>query len=67
MNSSQFIRWLRREHGAVIEDKGGRHHKLARLGGRKAVIPTHGGQKQLGKGLMLKIMRELGIQGPPPN
>lgn len=67
MNTNQFIRWLRRQHGVRFENKGGRHPMLARLGSRKVVVPTHGGNRQLGKGLMTQIMRALGIEGPPPN
>ena len=67
MNTGQFVRWLRRKHGVQFESKGGRHPLLARLGDRKSVVPTHGGEKQLGKGLMTKIMRDLGIKGRPPN
>lgn len=67
MNSDQFIRFLRKQHGVQIVHKGGRHPKLAILGDRKAVVPTHGGRKQLGKGLMRAIMRDLGIEGKPPN
>jgi len=29
-------------------------------------MPVHGGSKQLGKGLIRKIMRDLGIEGPVP-
>lgn len=67
MNADQFMRFLRKRHGVQIVNKGGRHPKLAILGDRKSVVPTHGGRKQLGKGLMKTIMRELGIKGPPPN
>lgn len=67
VNLEQFIRFLREQHKVQIVNKGGRHPKLAILGTRKAVVPTHGGRKQLGKGLMKSIMRDLGIKEAPPN
>jgi hypothetical protein len=32
----------------------------------KADLPSHGGNKQLGKGLVKKILKELGIDAAPP-
>lgn len=30
-------------------------------GKRKSILPTHGGRKQLGKGLISKIKKDLGL------
>lgn len=64
MNASQFERWLRREHGILSEAKRGTGHKILfnPANGRKTDLPMHGGRKQLGTGLVRKIMKELGLQ-----
>ncbi len=60
MNSSQAKRYLAR-HGCTFEPgKGG--HLLVRRGERKSVLPMHGGSKELGKGLWLKILKDLGLK-----
>ncbi len=60
MNSSQAKRFLAR-HGATFEPgKGG--HLIVRLGGRRTILPMHGGKKELGKGLWLSILRDLGLK-----
>ncbi|MFO0992007.1 MAG: type II toxin-antitoxin system HicA family toxin [Hyphomicrobiales bacterium] len=60
MNSSQAKRYLTR-HGCSFEPgKGG--HLLVRRGDRKSVLPMHGGSKELGKGLWLKILKDLGLK-----
>ena len=65
MNTRQFRAWLRRQ-GCTFETKRGTGHMIVRLGGQKSVLPMHGGSKQLGKGLIRKTMRDLGIEGRPP-
>ncbi|MBM3957423.1 MAG: type II toxin-antitoxin system HicA family toxin [Gemmatimonadetes bacterium] len=65
MNSAQLRAWLRRR-GCTFERKRGTGHMVVRLGDRKSVMPTHGGSQQLGTGLIRKIMRDLGIEGPVP-
>ena len=66
MNTRQFRTWLRK-HGCTFETKRGTGHMVVRLGDRKSVLPMHGGARQLGKGLIRKIMRDLHIEGPVPN
>lgn len=60
MNSDQFRRYLAKQGCTFEPGKGG--HQIVRRGGRKSVLPTHGGKKQLGKGLMLAIRKQLGIE-----
>lgn len=63
MNSDQFERWLRRQ-GIVVETKKGTGHKVLRnpSNNRKSVLPVHGGRKQLGTGLINRILRDLGLK-----
>jgi mRNA interferase HicA len=35
---------------------------IVRRNGRTSVLPMHGGSKQLGKGLWLKILKDLGLR-----
>ena len=60
VNSSQAKRFLAR-HGCTFEPaKGG--HLMVYRGDRTSVLPQHGGAKQLGRGLWLKILKDLGIE-----
>jgi mRNA interferase HicA len=60
VNSDQFNRWLRRQGATFEPGKGG--HRIVRLNGRTSVVPTHGGRKQLGTGLINKIKKDLGLK-----
>lgn len=60
MTSAELKRWLAR-HGCTFEPgKGG--HMIVRLGARRSVLPMHGKSKDLGKGLVQKIKRDLGLE-----
>lgn len=62
MNSAELKKLLKR-HGCTFEEargKGG--HITVRLDDRKTVMPVHGSRKELGKGLVAKIMKDLGIE-----
>lgn len=62
MNSDQFLRYLAK-HGATINRKAGKGgHVEVKLGDKIAFVPTHGGAKQLGKGLMQAVKKQLGIK-----
>ena len=60
MNSDQAKRFLARRGCTFEPGKGG--HLLVRRGDRTSVLPQHGGSKQLGKGLWLKILKDLDIK-----
>ena len=67
MNSSELIRLLKK-HGVTFEThRSGSGHQTARRGDRKIVIPVHGSGKDLGKGLVLKILKDLGIEPEKKN
>jgi mRNA interferase HicA len=60
MTSAQFRRYLA-QLGATFEPgKGG--HVIVRLNGRKSILPMHGSGKELGKGLIEKIKKDLGLK-----
>jgi mRNA interferase HicA len=59
MTHHEFIRWLKRQ-GVVIIHGAGRHSQKALLNGKVVPIPDHGG-KEIGEGLRLKIIKELGL------
>jgi mRNA interferase HicA len=60
MNSDQARRFLARQGCTFESGKGG--HLLVRRGNRTSVLPQHGGKTQLGKGLWLKILKDLGLR-----
>ena len=63
MNASQFGRWLRKQ-GIEISNEGKGGHKALKnpANGKRSVLPTHGGAKQLGTGLMEAIKKDLGLK-----
>ena len=64
MNAKQYERWLKKEHNIEIFDLPGTGHIGLKnpANGRKSQMPRHGGRKQLGKGLIEKIKKDLGIK-----
>ncbi|MBL6599055.1 MAG: type II toxin-antitoxin system HicA family toxin [Alphaproteobacteria bacterium] len=62
MNSKELIRALTRDYGVrIVASRGKGGHVTAILGERRAIVPTHGGRKELGKGLVRAIYKQLGI------
>lgn len=61
MNSSQFLRYLKANGCTVDRAQGKGGHVVVRRGDRFAVVPQHGGAKQLGTGLMKAIKKQLGL------
>lgn len=60
MNNSQFKRWLTKQGCTFESGKGG--HLIVRRNGRRSVLPMHGSNKELGKGLIAKIKKDLGLK-----
>ena len=60
MNSSQAKRYLARKGATFAAGKGG--HLIVTLNGRRSVLPQHGGSREIGKGLWLAILKQLGIE-----
>ncbi|MEE8332847.1 MAG: type II toxin-antitoxin system HicA family toxin [Alphaproteobacteria bacterium] len=62
MNANQLRRWLKKQ-GCIFEThKGGSGHVTVTLRGRKTQLPMHGTNKELGKGLVAKIKKDLGLE-----
>ncbi|MEL6437295.1 MAG: type II toxin-antitoxin system HicA family toxin [Pseudomonadota bacterium] len=62
MNAAELKKLLKR-HGCRFENhRGGSGHQTVYRGSKKTVIPMHGSSKELGKGLVLKILKDLDIK-----
>jgi mRNA interferase HicA len=61
VTSSQFRKWLARRGCQFLSMKSG-HMKVMRSG-RISYIPMHGSNRELGKGLVEKIKKDLGLKG----
>ncbi len=61
MNANELRRWLKKQ-GCIFEThKGGSGHQTVLRRGRKSQLPMHGAKKELGKGLVAKIKKDLGL------
>lgn len=60
VTSAQFKRWLAKQGCTFEPGKGG--HVIVRRGEFKSVMPMHGSGKELKKGTMLGIMKQLGLK-----
>jgi mRNA interferase HicA len=60
MDSNQAKRYLARKGAIFTPGKGG--HLIVTLNGRRAVLPQHGGAKELGTGLWKAILKQLDIK-----
>jgi mRNA interferase HicA len=61
--NAQELKWLRAAQGCTFEThKGGSGHVTVRRGDRKSQLPMHGSRKDLGKGLVNKILKDLGLK-----
>ena len=60
MNSGQFKRWLAKQGCTFEPGRGG--HIVVLLGRKRSELPMHGGRKQLGKGLIARIKKDLGLK-----
>jgi len=63
MKSAELKRWLQK-HGCTFENhKGGSGHlTVYSADGRKSQLPVHGAGKELGTGLVNKILKDLGLK-----
>jgi mRNA interferase HicA len=61
MNSNQFRAWLAKQGCTFKTKRAGSGHLIVRRGDKKSELPMHGGKKELGRGLVAKIKRDLGL------
>ena len=59
MTAAQFKRWLAKQGCSFESGKGG--HLIVRRGGTVSVLPMHGSRKELGKGLVASVKKNLGL------
>lgn len=60
MNSQELKRYLTKQGCSFISGKGG--HLIVKLGSKKTVLPMHGARKELGTGLVNKILKDLDLK-----
>lgn len=62
MKASELKRLLA-DKGCTFEThKGGSGHLTVRRGNRKSQLPMHGSHKELGTGLVNRILKDLGLK-----
>ncbi len=62
MNANEFRRWLGKQGCTFETHKGGSGHLTVRRGDRTSQLPMHGARKELGRGLVAKIKKDLGLE-----
>jgi mRNA interferase HicA len=62
MNAAEFRRWLKARGCQFETHKGGSGHLTVRRGDRTSQLPMHGKRKELGRGLIEKIKKDLGLR-----
>ena len=67
LNTEEFLRWLRKHDSRITVDKGrGKgSHMTIRLGDRTTTLVQRAGRKVIGKGLVRKMLNDLGIEQMP--
>jgi mRNA interferase HicA len=57
------LKKLLAKHGCEFQNhRGGSGHIRVTRGDRKSTMPVHGSRKELGSGLVRKILKDLGIE-----
>jgi len=62
MTAQELKRYLARQGCTFETHKGGSGHITVRGGDRVTQLPMHGSRKELRKGLVMKILKDLGIR-----
>jgi mRNA interferase HicA len=62
MNARELRRLLAEKGCRFETHRGGSGHITVRRGNRKSQLPMHGGNKELGTGLVNKILKDLGLK-----
>lgn len=62
MNAQELRKLLATKGCSFESHKGGSGHLTVRRGDRTSQLPMHGSRKELGKGLVHKIMKDLGLK-----
>ena len=62
MNYSEFRRWLAKQGCTFETHEGESGHITVRCKDKKTQLPAHGKGKELGKGLVHAIKKQLGLK-----
>lgn len=62
MNSKELKRWLEKQGCAFEAKKGGSSHLIVKLGDKKSELPMHGHGRELKKGTVEGIKKQLGLK-----
>jgi mRNA interferase HicA len=62
MNGRELQKFLASKGCSFETHKGGSGHLTVRRGHRTSQLPMHGSRKELGKGLVNKILKDLGLK-----
>ena len=62
MNASELRKFLTLKGCTFEAHKGGSGHLTVRRGDRVSQLPMHGGRKELGTGLVNRILKQLEIK-----
>jgi mRNA interferase HicA len=62
MNAKELQRLLAAKGCTFETHKGGSGHLTVRRCNRSSQLPMHGSRKELGKGLVSKILKDLGLK-----
>jgi mRNA interferase HicA len=62
MRSSELKKFLAAKGCTFKNHKGGSGHLTVRRGDRTSQLPMHGSNRELGTGLVNKIMKDLGLK-----
>jgi mRNA interferase HicA len=61
--NAQELRKLLAAKGCTFENKkGGSGHVVVKRGDRRSELPMHGSRRELGKGLVNRILKDLGLK-----
>ena len=60
VTSAEFKRWLERQGATFEPAKGG--HMWVFLADRRAILPVHGSRKEMKRGTIAAIKKQLGLE-----
>ncbi|MBT6443269.1 MAG: type II toxin-antitoxin system HicA family toxin [Alphaproteobacteria bacterium] len=62
MNTKELRKYLKKNGCTFETHKGGSGHLTVMRDGKKTQLPMHGSGKELGTGLVNKILKDLGLK-----
>jgi mRNA interferase HicA len=62
VNARELRKFLERQGCTFETKKGGSGHLIVKLRDRRSQLPMHGSRKELGTGLVNRILKDLGLK-----